>query len=221
LTKAPANSSRFAPQDVPRPETVDGLAELFEKFDIPSAFVAESLQNVSQSFAVQKDIDGTTYVWFHFLCKDVAMSNGQIVHLPESEKDPDRQHAQQQSQANFIWLKPGFVLKIKGLTGPSPPTRTRTSSSDATLTIASTRPRVELFCFGAPLPLRDRFQRMKGVAICDDLLQDPYALLEIVLEEMYKVLDQTGWTIADVFGKMEKVRHLRSFVCFSNRFRMF
>jgi hypothetical protein len=177
---------------------------LFEKFDIPSAFIAESMQNLSQSFAVQQDVDGTTYVWFHFLCKEVAVSNGQIVHLPENENDPRRQRAQQQSQANFTWLKTGFVLKIKGQRSPVP-TRTRTSSSDATLTVASTRPRIELFCFGAPHSLRDRFQKMKDVAICDDLLQDPYALLEIVLEEMYKVLDHTGWAVSDVFGQMEMV----------------
>lgn len=168
------------------------------------------MQNVSQSFAVQKDIDGTTYVWFHFLCKDIAVSDGRIVHLSENETDPARLRAQQQSQANFTWLRPGFVLKIKGQgQGPSPPNRTRTSSSDATLTITS-RPKVELFCFGAPLSLRDRFQQMKGVAICDDLLQDPYALLEIVLDEMYKVLDTTGWTIADIFGEIERVSCLGS-----------
>jgi hypothetical protein len=73
------------------------------------------------------------------------------------------------------------------------------------MAVALTRPRVELFCFGAPVALRDRFQKMVGVAICDDLLQDPYALLEIVLEEMYKVLDLSGWTVSTIFGDMERV----------------
>ncbi|KAJ4369723.1 hypothetical protein N0V83_005486 [Neocucurbitaria cava] len=60
-----------------------------------------------------------------------------------------------------------------------------------------------MFCFGAPVTIRDRFQKLKSVATCDDLLQDPYALLEIVLEEMYKVMDQTGWVISDIFGAIE------------------
>jgi hypothetical protein len=154
---------------------------------------------------VQKDVDGTTYVWFHFLCKDVTAVNGRIVHVSEGERDARRRRAQHQSHANFAWLKPGFVLKIKGQHGPGMPGRTRTSSSDATMAVALTRPRVELFCFGAPVALRDRFQKMMGVAICDDLLQDPYALLEIVLEEMYKVLDSSGWTVSQIFGDMEMV----------------
>jgi hypothetical protein len=154
---------------------------------------------------VKKDVDGTTYVWFHFLCKDVTAANGRIVHVSEGERDARRRRAQHQSHANFAWLKPGFVLKIKGQHGPGMPGRTRTSSSDATMAVALTRPRVELFCFGAPVALRDRFQNMMGVVICDDLLQDPYVLLEIVLEEMYKVLDSSGWTVSQIFGDMEMV----------------
>ena len=184
---------------------------MFEKFGIPSAFVAEGLQNVSQSFAAQKDIDGTTYVWFHFLCKTVSLKKGRIVHQQNFvEDDSDvgraRTQAQLQSQADFTWLKPGFVLKVrKQQSLPMMPGRTRTSSSDATMAPASVESTVELFCFGAPPSLGDRFRKLKDVAICNDLLQDPYVLLEVVLEEMYKVLDSAGWAISTVFGDMETV----------------
>ena len=191
------------------------MSRLFKKFGIPSAFVAESMQNISQSFAAQKDIDGTTYVWFHFLCKTVSITvKEQIVHqqIFVEDKSPAgmaRTQAQKQSQADFTWLKPGFVLKLrKQQSLPLPPSRTRTSSSDATMTAASAESEVELFCFGAPERLVTRFRKLKGVAICNDLVQDPYVLLEIVLEEMYKELDQTGWSISRVFGRMEIVRSL-------------
>lgn len=69
----------------------------------------------------------------------------------------------------------------------------------------SAQSKVELFCFGAPASLGDRFCKLKEVAICDDLVQDPYVLLEVVLEEMYKILDQTGWTVSRIFGDMETV----------------
>ncbi|KAF2129100.1 hypothetical protein P153DRAFT_341599 [Dothidotthia symphoricarpi CBS 119687] len=194
----------FAPQDVPTSRFGDGLLELFERSDIPTAFVAESLQNVSQSFGARKDMDGTTNVWFHMLCKDVKIDEGRIVHQQRPGETDSRQKAQKQSQANFFWTKPGFVLKIKSQRSMTPvPNRTTTSSSDSTLAVTPSRSRVELFCFGAPITLRDRFQKFKGLATCDDLLQDPYVLLEIVLEEMYKVLDATGWAIADVFGHIE------------------
>ena len=184
---------------------------MIEKFEIPSAFIAESLQNISQSFAAQKDIDGTTYVWFHFLCKTVSLKAGKIAHQQNfAEEDNDvgraRAEAQLQSQADFTWLKPGFVLRVrKRQSLQTMHSRARTSSSDATMTLASAEPKVELFCFGAPASLGDRFRKLKDVAICDDLLQDPYVLLEVVLEEMYKILDSAGWTISTVFGNMETV----------------
>ncbi len=211
--KACADAFSFAPRDIPDPETANGLTALFEGFKIPSAFVAESLQGVSQSFAAQKDIDGTTYVWFHFLCKIVRVvetEKGQLIVQqqagPEARnaKGQARTQAQEQSQADLTWLKPGFVLKIRNQQrSPAMPGRTRTSSSDATMAAVSAESKVELFCFGAPSSLADRFRRLKTVAICDDLLQDPYVLLEVVLEEMYRILDQTGWAVSDVFRDIE------------------
>ncbi|KAF3036729.1 hypothetical protein E8E12_007981 [Didymella heteroderae] len=192
----------FAPRDIPIPETAPGMLRLFEHFKIPSAFIAESTQNISQSLAVQKDIDGTAYIWFHFLCKTFVHERRAMHDSADIERV--RIHAQNQSQADFSWLKPGFVLKVKKQPGfPRMPGRTRTSSSDATMALASPEPSVELLCFGAPESLGDRFRKLASVAICDDLLQDPYVLLEVVLEEMYKVLDRTGWDISHIFGNIE------------------
>lgn len=208
-----ADLCSFAPRDVPAPENANGLLRLFENFKIPSAFVAESTQNISQSFAAQNDIDGTTYVWFHFLCKTVTVEGNRIVHQRDSSSGFDNTGkaslgAQQQSQADFSWLKPGFVLKLKMRKQPASPrmaSRTRTSSSEATMAPESVEPSIELFCFGAPASLGDRFRKLAGVAICDDIVQDPYVLLEVVLDEMYKVLDHTGWGISRVFGEVETV----------------
>ncbi|KAF2826166.1 hypothetical protein CC86DRAFT_370248 [Ophiobolus disseminans] len=60
-----------------------------------------------------------------------------------------------------------------------------------------------MFCFGAPATLRDRFRKLKDTASCDELMQDPYVFLEVVFDELYKVLDRTGWAISDIFGKIE------------------
>ncbi|KAF2028560.1 hypothetical protein EK21DRAFT_69463 [Setomelanomma holmii] len=201
----------FAPPDVPHECNIDGMCELFKKFRIPSAFIAEGLQGVSQSFSVQKGAEAT-YVWFHFLCKDVALSDGRIVPHPVSRDGQDStpgdiMPAPNESQANFSWLKPGFVLRVLNgpqTSSPSLPSRTTTSSSSSTLIATSVQLELELFCFGAPTSTRDRFQKLIDMASCEDILDDPYILLEIVLHEMYKVLDRTGWIVADIFGEIEK-----------------
>lgn len=197
---------------MPHPRNVGGLIDLFERCEIPSAFVDESLREVSQSFAVRRDADGTIFVWFHLLCKNLAIFDEKIVHGQTVEHDVDmeedhKKEALNHSNANFTWLKPGFVLKIKPTNTSAPkPCRTSTSSSDITLAAVPVQAKVELFCFGAPPGLRDRFQQLKLEGTCNEILQDPYMLLEIVLDEMHKVLDSTVRTLANVFGRIEIVR---------------
>ncbi|KAI4941720.1 hypothetical protein J4E91_010594 [Alternaria rosae] len=198
----------FAPRDIPTPGA-EALLELFETCGIPSAFVDESLRDVSQSFAAREDADGTTWIWFHLLCKTLAIVENKIVPDQdpvevEGKQPKSRQSAQAQSQANFSWIKPGIVLKIRKQSDTPPtPVRTSTSDSDTTLAATSTPARVELICFGAPSTLRDRILALTKTTPCQALLDDPYMLLELVFEEMYKILDWTTWAASDTFGPLE------------------
>jgi hypothetical protein len=186
------------------------MCDLFEKCKIPSAFVEEGLQGVSQSFFAQKVADSTC-IFTHVLMKDVVISDGRIVNDWGREQVAERTqdaHSLSQSQANFSWLKAGFVLRIQDQKSSLPmpmSSRARTSSSQSTLISASMHPIVEMFCFGAPVTVRARLQKLKACATCEDILLDPYVLLEVVFGEMFKVMDQTGWAISDIFGKVEKV----------------
>lgn len=103
-------------------------------------------------------------------------------------------------------MKPGIVLKIwKQQAADQKPARTSSSDSEETLTAPGAQPRIDLFCFGAPSTLHQRFQALLATAKCSDILDDPYLLLEVVFEEMYKVLDGTVWAVADIFGLLETV----------------
>ncbi|ORY04877.1 hypothetical protein BCR34DRAFT_463745, partial [Clohesyomyces aquaticus] len=233
----PAVRIVFAPTDVPHPKTVQGMMELFDHFRIPSAFIDESLQHVSQSFCARKDEYGTQYTWFHLLTKDIAVSKDdkprRIVHVAKNEKDQDIKkrsqprykaksptdeevgmRAQRMSQANFNWIKPGFVLKIgQRITDlpqsqspkiPQGPQRRGTSATiESGTTLAPEDRSVTLFCFGAPRSLADRFKKVQESASTEDLIKDPYILLEIVMEEMYKLMDGFGWEVGDIFGGVE------------------
>ncbi len=190
---------------------MDGIAQLFERYEIPSAFIAESMQNISRSFAVQRDVDGTMYLWFHLLCKTVSIDGDRIVGCKQPNLSTENSghapaDAYNLSQEDLEWLKPGFVLKVQKAQTPSQmPSRSRTSSSEGTMFTASVEPLVQLFCFGAPSSIGLRFRKLKDVAICDDLVQDPYILLEVVYEEMFKILDMTAWAVSHVFGGIERV----------------
>jgi len=203
-----ADHHRIAPRDTPTPGA-DALVELFDSCGIPSAFVDESLRDVSQSFAAREDADGTTWIWFHLLCKTLAVIDNKIAPGPgfveaEGKEAKSRQAARAQSQANFSWIKTGIVLKIrKQSDDPPPPVRTSSSDSDKTLAPTPTKAAVELICFGAPSTLRDRIRALTKTTSCEALLEDPHMLLELVFEEMYKLLDWTAWAVSDTFGPLE------------------
>ncbi|KAI4604987.1 hypothetical protein J4E80_010818 [Alternaria sp. BMP 0032] len=203
----------LAPRDTPTPGA-DALVELFDSCSIPSAFVDEGLRDVSQSFAAREDADGTTWIWFHLLCKTLAVIDNKIAPGPgfaevEGKQAKSRQAAQAQSQANFSWIKTGIVLKIrKQSDDPPPPVRTSSSDSDKTLAPTPTKAAVELICFGAPSTLRDRLRALTKTTSCEALLEDPHMLLELVFEEMWKLLDWTAWAVSDTFGPLETVRAL-------------
>jgi hypothetical protein len=80
------------------------------------------------------------------------------------------------------------------------------SGSHDTSSSTSTLPVVEMFCFGAPVAVKDRLLKLKDTATYGYLLLKLYVLLEVALGKMYQVLDRTGWAIADTFGKIEMVR---------------
>jgi hypothetical protein len=120
------------------------------RFKVPNAFVAECLQDVSQSFGSCKRTDNTEYIWFHLLSKDVksdettyrsdARSRGDHIGglqgavdnnaRPLSADNPRPQAAEDFNKENFTWMKPGFVLKIEHVDGAA----NNSTESVATLT---------------------------------------------------------------------------------------
>ncbi|KAF2648576.1 hypothetical protein K491DRAFT_240122 [Lophiostoma macrostomum CBS 122681] len=211
----------FAPRHIaPDPRDVNSLAHFFHKFAVPRAFVAESLRAISQSFGAQTDSCGTEYTWFHVLAKDVAISNAKkgrrrIVQTPEDSSTTaapgDRQYsgdgvgrAKGRSQANFSWVKPGFVLKIEhDEASPASKTDSPNNSTGSINTLVDSGSYATLLCFGAPRTFERRFQNLQRTATSDDLMEDPYYLLELVLDGMWQLMDNAGWLVSEVFGEIE------------------
>lgn len=97
------------------------------------------------------------------------------------------------------------MLQSSQLTQPRNPRNNSGWSSSASTTIAQASDAVTLICFGAPLALANRFERLAKDFSCDDVIQDPYILFDLVLEELVAVIDQVAWLLGDVFGEIETV----------------
>ena len=182
---------RFAPLDLALPSSRDGILDLFNILSIPSAFSTERVKSVSHSFAAIADADGTS-TWFHFLCKNVSISNdpqnfGVTYHAGadvSARRNPTRQAPL--PQADYSYIRSGFFM--------------RTTAAGTTLT-----------CFGATPNVRGLLHGFSGrTASYHDAISEPYVLLDIVLEGLFHDVDDNVWNMNTVFGAFEHVSNLNT-----------
>ena len=177
---------RFAPLDLALPNTKTQILNLFEILGVPSAFSTERVKSVSHSFGAITDAGGTS-TWFHFLCKNVNVSNnprklGVVYHAGADLSA--RQHSNGQAplpQADYSYIRSGFFL--------------RTTTSGTTLT-----------CFGATPHVRRRLHLLTSrTASRRDVVSEPYVLLDIILDGLFHDVDDNVWSMNTVFGAFEHV----------------
>ncbi|KAJ5779486.1 hypothetical protein N7457_007206 [Penicillium paradoxum] len=166
----------FLPLDHPGDKGKHGLLWAFRHYSVPSAFLDERLRSVTHSFGAQSDAHGNNCVWFHHLCKSIAVgrANGESwIYEPRSQ-------VQSLKQANWTWKKSGYFMKW-----------CTTDLDD---------PRVTLLCFQASDLLLNRLRALQSVKTA---MRDPIALLVIILSDISSNMDSTVWEVSDVFGKIE------------------
>lgn len=195
----------FAPLDLPDNTTATSLFYLFKKYSIPSNFISERLQSAVRSFGSKANSDGTECLWFHFLCKYINIERNPDKPGYVTIKNPvKKSNVKEQSQADFSWIRAAFFLKVEGpkidITNPSSRIKPTT-----------------LLCFGASEALVERLKKLQNRTDWKEVLEDPYVLLDIVLDELYLQLDGVSWNLNEVYGNMERVR-LLSLWCFSIAF---
>jgi len=173
---------------------VHGLTELFSHFGVPENFINEGLRDVSLSLGHQVDKTNALFTWFHFACKDIHLAKTDdglhITHFGENNSRGDVAF-RKRKQANFNWIRSGFVLKVE----PSDPKH------------------ITLLCFGAPSYILQRFRNMEDSRFAK-MLEDPFGLLEVVMEELCWFVDERAWMVSDVFGNIEEVS---GYPCDKNR----
>ncbi|KAK6358111.1 hypothetical protein TWF730_007466 [Orbilia blumenaviensis] len=140
----------FAPLDIWRNAPI--CVPVFRTLDIPHKFISECVQTVCHSFGSQDHENGNY--------------DGQVVvELP---------------QADYSWLRSGFVLKSEpGGEG------------------------VTLVCFGATPYVRRRLEAWIASMSWAAITEEPYALFDLVMDGLFSEVDATSWKMADVFRPIE------------------
>ncbi|KAF3934403.1 hypothetical protein ABW19_dt0200516 [Dactylella cylindrospora] len=192
--------SSFAPLD--HRYYSDTCIPIFNALRIPSAFVTERMQSVCHGFGAHDGVDGSSCTWFHFLCKniDVDRTGRQpriVNNVPSRPPEPRsrRYNSTSQvsssqsgsdiamvhlSQSDYSWLRSAFFLRVdpKGQS-------------------------VTLACFAATPHVRKRLEMWIESRLWETVMEQPLALLDLVVEGLYLEVDNVAWNMADVFSPME------------------
>lgn len=118
--------------------------------------------------------------WFHFLCKNVPVEDIKGVKYVGNRANGLR-------HADFTWVRSAYCLKTK------PGTKTWSFSE------------VTLIVFGGELLLWEKFNALASTTPCQDILQDPYWLFNIVFEVLYARIDKLAWDLGSVYSQEEEV----------------
>jgi len=157
-----------------------------------------------------------TDAWFHFLCKNIVIcpkEDGrgqqrlQIVNrnIRPEDQGKDGKPKNQHSQADHSWIRSAFLMKHEPLGNTATRFGNSRSSSSSSRTFVHPNRCVTLICFEPPPNLESRFDQMATQAVLDQVLEDPYALFDIVLDELYLQMDGIAWDLSKVFGEIEWV----------------
>ncbi|KFA65379.1 hypothetical protein S40285_00530 [Stachybotrys chlorohalonatus IBT 40285] len=170
----------FSPLDLPRLDILPQTLELFRVLDVPSDFTAERIQSVSHSFG-RRTVESGCQSWFHFLCKNISIKYN-ISNMPEVEKTTAAALGFPSSylpQADYSWLRSGFFMHVG-------------NNGDVTLV-----------CFGATAKVRKRLDDFISGCAWKDTSTDPYVLFDLVLEALYREVDEAVWNMNTIFGPLE------------------
>ncbi|RYP55739.1 hypothetical protein DL769_010059 [Monosporascus sp. CRB-8-3] len=174
----------FAPLDLALPNSKLQFLDLFRVLGIPSSFSNERVHSVSHSFGAISDQEGTN-TWFHFLCKNISISNDSgngpevAYHRGADPLARDSPSHIRLPQADYSYLRSGFFLR---------------TTADAGTTLA---------CFGASPQVRARLQEFIAHSSRNDAIAEPYLLLDLIIDGLFQDVDKIVWNMRTVFGALE------------------
>ncbi|KAL8711696.1 MAG: hypothetical protein Q9220_003867 [cf. Caloplaca sp. 1 TL-2023] len=173
----------FAPLDIPVPSAFSGLQALFAHLRIPNEFIAERVHSVTHAFGCQQESNNEYVCWLHSLCKNTYLVRDNTG-IPLIQ-DP---RGQRLSQDDGTWRRSGIFLRWKQLDGLG-------RHDDAM---------VQMVIFSPHISLRRNLECLAARSDWAQALQDPFCLLVVVLDDLFRQVDDA---IINVLGVLRVVEH--------------
>lgn len=96
-----------------------------------------------------------------------------------------------------LWDRFGVFMRVR---------HGRSSKEPDSQQVESDLPTVELTLFGAEGDMKTRLRQMVESEKWEELLRDPYILLDVILDELYLQMDRNVQDVSGLFSGIENVR---------------
>jgi hypothetical protein len=156
-----------------------GVQELFKYYSVPSDVLTERMRSVNHAFGSSQAIESEAQIsWCHFLCRQIEVYDGTIKRFDYLLDE--KQNLSKSSNALNLWIMCDFFLHV---------TKDRS---------------VTLLCFGVPPTIVLRFEKLLAKASWDDVLEEPFLLFVIILDELHDIFNSLSTILAVALRKVEE-----------------
>ncbi|KAK3936411.1 hypothetical protein QBC46DRAFT_419304 [Diplogelasinospora grovesii] len=200
----------FAPLDLPQKANYEIFVRLFTNLAVPSTFVTERVKSVCHSFGSQRDPHGTC-TWFHFLCKNISVTQSQNVPISHPNSAPPvaaggRPEIRYHPEADTVMLELGNIPHPNPARAIPLPQADYSYLRSGFFLRVSPKGDITLVCFGTTEGVWNRFNelfRLPDRSWVDDVKAEPHILFDIILDGLFMDVDQNVWNVNKTFGPLE------------------
>jgi hypothetical protein len=161
------------------PPDVREFKKLFKYYSVPSDVLTERMRSVNHAFGSSQAIESEAQIsWCHFLCRQIEVYDGTIKRFDYLLDE--KQNLSKSSNALNLWIMCDFFLHV---------TKDRS---------------VTLLCFGVPPTIVLRFEKLLAKASWDDVLEEPFLLFVIILDELHDIFNSLSTILAVALRKVEE-----------------
>jgi hypothetical protein len=160
------------------PPDVQEFKKLFTYYSVPSDVLTERMRSVNHSFGSSQAIESKAQIsWCHFLCRQIDIEGSEIKNYGYVRDE--KGGLSQTPNALKLWIMCDFFLHV-----------TKDNS-------------VTLLCFGVPPSIVMRFERLLAKASWCDILEEPYLLFVIILDELHEIFNSLSTKLAVALRTVE------------------
>ena len=158
---------------------LEEFMKIYKHYGVPSDVLTERMRSVNHAFGSSTAVGTDAQIaWCHFLCRQIDVQGAKIQNFGYLRNEQGGQN--KVKSALNLWVMCDFFLHV------------------------THEQVVTLLCFGAPDGIVKRFEELLDKSSWNDILEEPYLLWAIILDELHDLFDTLSKKLAVTLRKVEE-----------------